>query len=117
MLVYDNYNALAIGFAPGHRPSSAILSIALYPRWVSLFFLQGAHLPDPHKRLQGSGKIVRSIRLDRVEILDERAVRDLLAIATQGSGMETGKGKLVIQSISPVQRPRQPRNPNPKNRG
>ena len=39
-LVYDNYNALAIGYAPSERASEAIFSIALFPRWVSLFFLQ-----------------------------------------------------------------------------
>src|SRR5580693_2991348 len=38
-LVYDNYNALAIGFGPTERPSEAIFSIVLYPNWVSLFFL------------------------------------------------------------------------------
>ncbi len=46
-LVYDNYNALAIGFAPSDRASEGIFSIALYPRWVTLFFLQGAALPIP----------------------------------------------------------------------
>ena len=40
-LVYDNYNALAIGFGPTERPSDAIFSIALYPKRVSLCFLQG----------------------------------------------------------------------------
>ena len=56
-LVYDNYsyNALAIGFGPTERASEAIFSIALYPRWVSLFFLRGASLPDPEKPLKGSG--------------------------------------------------------------
>ncbi|HEU0175429.1 MAG TPA: hypothetical protein VFV58_14300, partial [Blastocatellia bacterium] len=33
-LVYDNYNALVIGFSPTERASDAIFSIALYPRWV-----------------------------------------------------------------------------------
>ena len=51
-LVYDNYNALAIGYGPTERASEAIFSIALYPRWVSLFFLQGAALPDPDKILE-----------------------------------------------------------------
>src|SRR5580658_4552540 len=55
-MVYDNYNALAIGFVPNERPSDAIFSIALYPSYVVLFFLQGAGLPDPHRRLQGSAK-------------------------------------------------------------
>jgi hypothetical protein len=47
-LVYDNYNALAIGFSPTDRTSDAIFSIALFPRWVSLFFLlNGTRLRDP----------------------------------------------------------------------
>src|ERR1022692_2413575 len=60
-LVYDNYNALAIGFGPSERASEAIFSIALYPRWVTLFFLQGAGLPDPRRLLKGSGKVVPAI--------------------------------------------------------
>ncbi|MGH7469475.1 MAG: hypothetical protein ACRENP_16105 [Longimicrobiales bacterium] len=62
-LVYDNYNGLVIGFGPNERASEAILSIVLYPRWVSLCFLQGAKLADPHKLLKGSGKVVRTITL------------------------------------------------------
>lgn len=55
VLVYDNYNALAIGFAPTDRASDVVFSIALYPRWVSLFFLNGAKLRDPSRILKGSG--------------------------------------------------------------
>ena len=43
-LVYDNYNALAIGFGPSERASEAIFSIALFPKWISLFFLKGVGL-------------------------------------------------------------------------
>ncbi|HVQ32267.1 MAG TPA: hypothetical protein VMV21_21900, partial [Vicinamibacteria bacterium] len=53
VLVYDNYNALAVGFGPNERASEAILSIAVYPRWVSLFFLRGKGLADPRKVLRG----------------------------------------------------------------
>ena len=49
-------NALAIGFGPTERASEAIFSIAVFPRWVSLFFLQGAGLPDPDGILQGEWK-------------------------------------------------------------
>src|SRR5262249_4086924 len=55
VLVYDNYNALAIGFGPGEQSSKIVFSIALYPRWVSLFFAKGVGLPDPHRLLKGSG--------------------------------------------------------------
>ena len=32
VMVYGNYNALAIGFGPGERTSDAIFSLAAYPR-------------------------------------------------------------------------------------
>ncbi len=38
-------NALAIGFGPSDRASEVIISIAVYPRWVSLFFLQAREAP------------------------------------------------------------------------
>jgi hypothetical protein len=46
-LAYDNYNALALAFIPTEKPSDMVLSPALYPRWVSLFFARGVGLPDP----------------------------------------------------------------------
>src|ERR1700743_3492210 len=77
-LVYDNYNALAIGFGPTERPSEAIFSIAVFPRWVSLFFLQAKGLPDPEKKLQGGGSVAKHIRLPLPAMLDEPAVRALM---------------------------------------
>jgi hypothetical protein len=46
--VYRNYNALVVGFCVGDRASSGLFSIAVYPRYVTLFFLKGAALPDPN---------------------------------------------------------------------
>src|SRR5215813_12449940 len=63
-LVYDNYNALAIGFATGERAVKDVwFSIAVYPRWVSLFFFQTLPLKDPDKRLKGAGSTTRHIVL------------------------------------------------------
>lgn len=68
-LVYDNYNALAIGFAPGERSSEGIFSIAPYPPHVSLFFLQGAKavrsdraLERPRPRRDRDGGRARCLR-------------------------------------------------------
>ena len=55
-LVYDNYNALAIGFGPSEKARAIICSVALYPRWVSLFLVGGQHLPDPRGLLEGAGR-------------------------------------------------------------
>jgi hypothetical protein len=110
-MVYDNYNALVIGFGPTERASHAIISIALYPRWVNLFFLHGAGLPDPRRLLKGSGKQVRHIRLEDEATLDRPAVRALIASALERAPEpwdETNPGQLVIKSISAKQRPRRP---------
>src|SRR5690349_14512575 len=80
-LVYDNYNALVIGFGPTERASDAIFSIALYPRWVTLFFLQGASLPDPKKILKGKGKVARHIVLNQAKDIDNPAVQELMKLA------------------------------------
>ena len=100
-LVYDTY-ALVIGFSPTERPSDAILSIAIYPRWVNLFFLQGAHLPDPGGVLQGSGHQVRFIRLDAgAARLDSPPVRALITEAVAFADAPfAGRRRLVIRSIS-----------------
>ena len=52
-----------IGYAPSQKTSDCMVSLALYPRTVTLFFYWGAELTDPAGRLQGSGNQVRSIPL------------------------------------------------------
>jgi hypothetical protein len=113
-MVYDNYNWLVIGFSPTERPSEAIFSLVLPPGHVTLCFLQGAGLPDPGKRLKGSGNVVRNIRLydagePDAKILDQPEVRDLMNIALNRAKVPIPTGqsrKLVIRAISARQRPR-----------
>jgi hypothetical protein len=111
-LVYDNYNALAIGFSPTERTSEALFSIALYPRWVSLFFLlNGTCLRDPDCYLEGSGKQARHIKLDNGAMIDDPGVQDLIAQALELADKPIDPGKprrLIIKSISAKQRPRRP---------
>jgi len=111
-LVYDNYNALAIGFGPTERASEAVVSLAVYPRWVNLYFLHGAALPDAGKLLRGSGHRGRYIVLERADDLDRPAVRALLDAAIRDSSVAlevTPRGYTVIKSVSARQRPRRMR--------
>ena len=108
-MVYDNYNALVVGFGSTERPSEAIFSIVLFPRWVTLCFLQGAKLSDPEKLLKGKGTRVRHISLANGGDLDKPAVRDLITRALESAAKPisgTGKRRLIIKSISAKQRPR-----------
>jgi hypothetical protein len=110
-LVYDNYNALACGFSPTERTSEAIFSIAVFPKNVSLFFLQGAALPDSKGLLQGEGNVVRYIRLEDEDTLDRPEVKAMMTKATEMAAVpfdQKTKYRLVIKSVSAKQRPRRP---------
>ena len=109
-LVWDNYNFFVIGYSPTERPSDAIVSMAARANGVGLCFIHGAKLPDPKKVLLGSGSQTRFIRLESPEVLERPEVNALLAAAVDRSRAPfraTGRGKLIIRSISAKQRPRQ----------
>ena len=111
-LIYDNYNALAIAFGATDRRSDIVLSIALYPRWVSLFFMHGAALPDPRKLLRGSGKTVRHIVLADASDLDDPAVEALIAAAVKRADPpidSSRRARAVVKLSLKKQRPRRPR--------
>lgn len=110
-LVYDNYNALAIGFGPTERASDAIFSIAVFPRWISLFFFHGTELPDPEGILRGKGHQARHIVLADSAVLDRPAVRKLMRVALERANVPLDsrqKHRIIIKSISAKQRPRRP---------
>jgi hypothetical protein len=111
ILVYDNYNALAIGFATGERVKDVVLSLAVYPRWVSLFFMQGRWLDDPDGLLRGEGNQVRHVPAISEAALDDPRIDALIerALATAERPIDPAAAQmLVIKSVSARQRPRRP---------
>jgi hypothetical protein len=112
ILVYDNYNALAIGFARNDKAGQAILSLAVMPKWVTLCFLWGKSLSDPHALLRGEGSRVRHTRLHRPDALDDPRVEALIAeaLATTAWPIDPNEPqRLLIKSISAKQRARRPK--------
>jgi hypothetical protein len=108
-LVYDNYNFFVIGYCSTERPSDCIVSIAAGANGVGLSFYYGASLPDPKKLLLGSGGQNRFIRLDSVATLAHPGVDELIAAAiahAENPLARSGRGKLIIRSVSKKQRPR-----------
>src|SRR3954466_9456623 len=81
ILVYDNYNALAIGFGPNDKAGQAVLSLAVMPRWVTMCFLRGVDLPDPNGSLKGAGSRVRHVRLHTSEAFDDPRIQALIQAA------------------------------------
>jgi len=108
-LVYDNYNFFVIGYCSTERPSDCIVSIAAGANGVGVSFYYGATLPDPRKLLLGSGSQNRFIRIESVTTLTRPEVGELIAaaIAQAKSPLPgSGRGKLIIRSISKKQRQR-----------
>ena len=111
ILVYDNYNALAIGFAAGERVKDVVLSLAVFPRWVSLFFMQGRWLDDPHGLLKGSGNQVRHVPAITEASFGDPRLHALIEQALDKADQPidpAGEQVLIVKSISPKQRPRRP---------
>ena len=112
ILVYDNYNALAIGFCRNDKAGQAILSLAVMPKWVTLCFLWGATLSDPHRLLKGDGKRVRHVRLHEPEALDDPRIEALIAdaLATTDWPIDPNEPeRLFIKLVLAKQRPRRPK--------
>ncbi len=108
-LVYDNYNFFVIGYSPTERASDSLISIAAAANGVGLCFIRGAKLADPDKLLSGSGNQTRFLRLPSADVLTETGVDALLTAAADQATTKmrsSGKGTLIIKSVSAKQRPR-----------
>ena len=105
-LVYDYSSSLVVAFGMSERGYEAIVAIAIFPRWVRLYFGDGKSLPDPKGLLEGSGARVRSVTLKAASDLDHRDIRALIKAAIQHSGVTFPRARstrLVIKSGSKKQ--------------
>ena len=110
-MVFDNYNALVFGIGPIDESRESFISIAGYPKWVTLFFLDGSSLDDPEGLLEGEGKQVRGIRLKTPADMDSPGVAALItqAIATRADALAAAPPlATVIKAEVEKQRPRRP---------
>ena len=112
-LVWDNYNFFVIGYSATERPSDSVVSLAAAANGVGLSFYRGATLPDPQGILEGSGVQNRFIRLGSARTLERPEVEALVAAAVAQNRVpfaKSGRGKLLIRSVSKKQKPRRRRN-------
>ena len=109
-LVYDYSNSLVVSFSMSERGYEAIVAIAIFPRWVRLYFDKS--LPDPQGLLEGSGAKVRSVTLKAASDLDRGDIHALIKAAIKHSAATFPKARstrMVIKSASKKQRPKKQR--------
>lgn len=49
---------------------------------INVGFMYGAELPDPGKLLEGSGKLLRHVRITQIDQLSNPALRELIEVAS-----------------------------------
>ena len=97
------------GISPTKRASEAFISIAGYPKWVTLFFLNGTALNDPNGLLEGQGKQVRSIRLTNPSQINEPEVEALISqaiLSRQTALLAAPPLATIVKTVVAKQRPR-----------
>jgi hypothetical protein len=111
-LIYDNYNALAIGWSPTDRAGHIFCSIAIgrTSKNVHFGFYWGSEIPDPKKILIGNGNQYRYIlvkdKKDFPKAYIKKLVKDayINSLAKVKDPKQIMKGATIIKSISPVKR-------------
>ena len=80
-VVYDGEYTVAMHFTPTARYQDAFCLIAVFPKHVNLQLNRGAELPDPKKKLEGTGKNMRHIKVNDWDDLNQPHIREFLRAA------------------------------------
>ena len=102
-MVYDYSHQLVIGFGSTENGSEAVCALVVALKGISLGFNCWKSLPDPEKRLSGSGKQVRSVPLETAATLDDPYVETLMEAALAKSKVPMdpkARHRIVIKSNS-----------------
>lgn len=86
-LIYDNYNALAIGWSPTEKMGHIFCSIAAWRagRIVHFGFYWGSEISDPEKMLLGKGKQYRYIVVQHKKDFPKAYIKKLVREAYANS--------------------------------
>lgn len=112
-LIYDNYNALAIGWSPTDRVGHTFCSIAVgrSSKNIHFGFYWGSEISDPDKILLGEGNQYRYILVESFGTFPKAYIRKLIAEAYDNSlkkvkdKNQIQRGLTITKSISSKKRP------------
>ena len=109
-LIYDNYNALALGWSTSDKVGDTFCSIAVYSKYLHFGFYWGSKIDDPEKILLGKGNQYRYIIIRNKSDFPKTYIKKLLKEAYSYSEANRKKAKILLKgqtitkSISPVKR-------------
>jgi hypothetical protein len=73
-----------IGYGVGPRKMSEhFCYLSVSKDHINVGFMYGAELPDPAKLLEGSGKLLRHVRITQMDQLSNPALRELIEVASK----------------------------------
>ncbi|HEY6951316.1 MAG TPA: hypothetical protein VI758_02845 [Bacteroidota bacterium] len=110
-LVYDYRKNFVIGYSPIESGSDAIVALTADADGVRLIFNHGPDLPDPRKILLGNAGQTRFIWLESARDMLRPEVEALMTAAVRKARIplrKSGRGEVIIKSMSWKQRPRKP---------
>jgi hypothetical protein len=110
-LIYDNYNALAVGWSPTDRVGHTFCSIAVGSnKYVHFGFYWGSEIADPEKMLLGKGNQYRYMIVNNKNNFPKTYIKKLLkeayanSLAKVKDKKQIMKGATITKSISPVKK-------------
>lgn len=105
-LIYDNYNAVALGWSTSDKLGDTFCSIAAFADYAHFGFYWGNQIADPEKKLSGNGNQYRYIKVIDPKDFPKTYIKKLLkeAYANSMAKLKTGKqvlqGATIVKSIS-----------------
>ena len=97
-LIYDNYNALAVGWSPTDRVGHTFCSIAVgrTSKNIHFGFYWGSEISDPEKKLIGQGNQYRYILVKSISEFPKAYIKKLLKEAYANSMTKVKNKKQIM---------------------
>ena len=101
-LIYDNYNAVAIGWSPTDRVGHTFCSIAIgrSSKNIHFGFYWGSELSDPKKVLIGEGNQYRYILVKKLEDFPKQYLMELMKDAYDVSMSKIGDVAMLVHGLT-----------------
>ncbi|HLF35830.1 MAG TPA: hypothetical protein VI583_16420, partial [Cyclobacteriaceae bacterium] len=101
-LIYDNYNALAVGWSPTDRVGHTFCSIAVGRTSLNVHFgfYRGSEISDPKGILLGAGNQYRYILVKDIEQFPQAYIRKLVNEAYQNSLVKVKDKKQILSGLT-----------------